>query len=211
MRLEPLSEVAHRPRWCAAASEDRSNYQWTYAPKGRAQTGRATWPTPSEKVAAGAQVAFATVRKGGGNAPIAVVGSTRFYEIATGSGPTASPSSAMACPMWWTSGTRGWPRSAQRSPVNTEAKFLMLGHAFEVWQVHRVGLQTDVPQCPVPRKAIERIGGRLDGHPAGRHGRAPTTPVRTSARFSIVAAEWPEVKERLTCAVWQRAANPVEG
>ena len=86
--------------------------------------------------------------------------------------------------------------SAQRTPVNTEAKLLMMTHAFEVWQVHRVALQTDV-RNKRSWAAIERIGGQLDGiMRADRPGADDT--VRTSARFSIVAAEWPEVKARLT-------------
>jgi RimJ/RimL family protein N-acetyltransferase len=85
--------------------------------------------------------------------------------------------------------------SAQRSPVNTEAKLLMMTHAFEVWQVHRVALQTDV-RNKRSWAAIERIGGRLDGiMRADRPGADDT--VRTSARFSIVAEEWPAVKTRL--------------
>jgi RimJ/RimL family protein N-acetyltransferase len=87
-------------------------------------------------------------------------------------------------------------RSAQRTPVNTEAKLLMMGHAFEVWEVHRVALQTDVRNAR-SRAAIERIGGQLDGIlRADRPGADDT--VRTSARFSILAAEWPVTKARLT-------------
>ena len=85
--------------------------------------------------------------------------------------------------------------SAQRTPVNTEAKLLMMAHAFEVWQVHRVALQTDV-RNKRSWAAIERIGGQLDGIlRADRPGADDT--VRTSARFSIVADEWPAVKARL--------------
>jgi len=72
----------------------------------------------------------------------------------------------------------------------------MMTHAFEVWRVHRVALQTDVRNTR-SRAAIERIGGRLDGIlRADRPGADDT--VRTSARFSIVATEWPDVKARLT-------------
>jgi RimJ/RimL family protein N-acetyltransferase len=85
---------------------------------------------------------------------------------------------------------------AQRTHVNTEAKLLMMTHAFEIWEVHRVALQTDVRNTR-SRAAIERIGGQLDGiMRADRPGSDDT--VRTSARFSIVAAEWPAVKARLT-------------
>ena len=66
VRLEPLSE-AHIDPLVAAASEDRSNYQWSTAPNGRAQTERYVTDALA-KVASGEQVAFATVRKGGGSA-----------------------------------------------------------------------------------------------------------------------------------------------
>ena len=85
---------------------------------------------------------------------------------------------------------------AQRTHVNTEAKLLMMTHAFEVWEVHRVALQTDV-RNKRSWAAIERIGGQLDGiMRADRPGSDDT--VRTSARFSIVSEEWPDVKARLT-------------
>jgi hypothetical protein len=160
-----------------------------------------------EKTATGAQVAFATVRKGDGPEGESR-GAPASARWPTGSGHRGRPISAMAFPTWWTSASPGWPRTAQRSAVNTEAKVLMLGHAFEVWKVHRVGLQTDVRNAR-SRAAIERIGGRLDGiMRADRPGADDT--VRTSARFSILAAEWPSVKERLTDRL-QAGSEPAAG
>ena len=203
VRLEPLSE-AHIDPLVAAASEDRSNYQWSTAPNGRAQTERYVTDAMA-KVARGDQVAFATVRKGGGSAD-RVVGSTRFYEVATWRWPDGSPHQRAGVPDVVDIGYTWLAASAQRSPVNTEAKLLMLGHAFDVWQVHRVGFQTDERNTR-SRKAIERIGGRLDGLlRADQPGTDDT--VRTSARFSILASEWPEVKERLTSRLG-RGAQPV--
>jgi N-acetyltransferase len=203
VRLEPLSE-AHIDPLVAAASEDRSNYQWSTAPNGRAQTERYVADAMA-KVARGEQVAFATVRKGGGS-PDRVVGSTRFYEVAQWRWPDGSPHQRDGVPDVVDIGYTWLAASAQRSPVNTEAKLLMLGHAFEVWQVHRVGFQTDERNTR-SRKAIERIGGRLDGLlRADQPGTDDT--VRTSARFSILASEWPEVKERLTSRLG-RGAQPV--
>jgi N-acetyltransferase len=203
VRLEPLTE-AHVDPLVAAASEDRSNYQWSTAPNGRAQTERYVTDAMA-KVARGEQVAFATVRKGGGSAD-RVVGSTRFYEVAQWRWPHGSPHQRAGVPDVVDIGYTWLAASAQRSPVNTEAKLLMLGHAFEVWQVHRVGFQTDERNTR-SRKAIERIGGRLDGLlRADQPGTDDT--VRTSARFSILASEWPEVKERLTSRLG-RGAQPV--
>jgi RimJ/RimL family protein N-acetyltransferase len=193
VRLEPLSET-HIDRLAVAASEDRSTYQWSTAPDGRDQT--ATYVADAlEKMALGTQVAFATVRKGTG-APDIVVGSTRFYEVAFWRWAPGSPHQRQGVPDAVDIGYTWLAASAQRSPVNTEAKLLMMGHAFETWRVHRVGLQTDARNTR-SRAAIERIGGRLDGIlRADRPGTDET--VRDSARFSILAAEWPDVKERLS-------------
>jgi RimJ/RimL family protein N-acetyltransferase len=73
----------------------------------------------------------------------------------------------------------------------------MLTHAFETWQVLRVCLHTDV-RNQRSRAAIERIGGKFEGI-LRAHRMAADFIARDSARFSIVAAEWPEVKQRLRC------------
>ena len=113
VRLEPLSE-AHIDPLVAAASEDRSNYQWSTAPNGRAQTERYVNDAMA-KVASGEQVAFATVRKGGGSAA-RVVGSTRFYEVATWRWPDGSPHQRAGVPDVVDIGYTWLAASAQRSP-----------------------------------------------------------------------------------------------
>ena len=86
-------------------------------------------------------------------------------------------------------------KSYRRSPVNTEAKFLMLRHAFEKLNCIAVEIRTDVLNH-VSRKAIERIGGKQDGilrnHRIMRNGR-----IRDTACYSIIQEEWPKVKENL--------------
>jgi RimJ/RimL family protein N-acetyltransferase len=83
----------------------------------------------------------------------------------------------------------------QRTYANTEAKRLLLGHAFERWQCLCVQIQTDALN-ERSRRAIERLGARLDGvlraHRVCADGR-----VRDSAVYSIVRDEWPAVRERL--------------
>jgi RimJ/RimL family protein N-acetyltransferase len=194
VRLEPLS-VAHVPGLVEAASEDRSNYQWAYVPDGTEHMDSYVRDAMA-KAASGAHVAFATVRRGRGRAePDRVVGSTRFCEVAYWQWPPGARHQRAGVPDVVDIGFTFLAASAQRSPVNTEAKLLMMTHAFEVWQVHRVALQTDV-RNKRSWAAIERIGGRLDGiMRADRPGADDT--VRTSARFSIVAEEWPAVKTRL--------------
>lgn len=84
----------------------------------------------------------------------------------------------------------------QRTHVNTEAKLLMLRHAFEAWRCIRVELLTDVLNTR-SRTAIERLGARQEGvlrrHMIMRDGR-----VRDSALYSITDAEWPSVQQRLS-------------
>ena len=90
--------------------------------------------------------------------------------------------------------------SAQRGPLNTEAKRLLLGHAFEVWsciavefRTHRLNHQS--------RRAIERLGAQLDGI-LRAHMRLPGGTIRDTAVYSVTAAEWPTVKAHLD---WQIA------
>jgi N-acetyltransferase len=86
-------------------------------------------------------------------------------------------------------------QSWQRTHINTEAKYLMLRHAFETWQVNRVELLTDVLNTK-SRNAIARIGAREEGvvrsHMIMRDGR-----VRDSLLFSIISQEWPHVRATL--------------
>ena len=83
----------------------------------------------------------------------------------------------------------------QRTAINTEAKRLMLAHAFERWEVLRVTLKTDARNVR-SRNAIERLGARLDGVL-----RAPSAAadggVRDAAFFSMLAREWPDARARL--------------
>jgi RimJ/RimL family protein N-acetyltransferase len=195
IRLEPLAET-HIPALVVAAAEDRSAYQWTYTPDGPEEM-TAYVRNALAKVASGAHVAFATVRKGGhDDGTDRVVGATRFCEIAYWEWPPGATNQRQGVPDVVDIGFTWLAGSAQRTPANTEAKLLMMTHAFEVWQVHRVALQTDV-RNKKSWTAIERIGGQLDGiMRADRPGSDDT--VRTSARFSIMAAEWPDVKARLS-------------
>jgi RimJ/RimL family protein N-acetyltransferase len=194
VRLEPLSE-SHIPALVEAAAEDRGHYQWAYVPDG---TERVTAYVRDAlaKVASGAQVAFVTVRRGeDAGRDDRVVGATRFCEVSYWEWPPGASHQRHGVPDVVDIGSTWLASSAQRTCVNTEAKLLMMTHAFEVWGVHRVALQTDV-RNKRSRSAIERIGGKLDGIlRADRPGADDT--VRTSARFSIVASEWPEVKARL--------------
>jgi len=83
----------------------------------------------------------------------------------------------------------------QRTGVNTEAKFLMLRHAFEALKANRVCFKTDA-RNDRSRKAIERIGAKQEGV-LRKHMVAADGVLRDSVYFSVVAEEWPGVKVRL--------------
>jgi N-acetyltransferase len=136
-------------------------------------------------------VPFAIVRSHDG----VVIGSTRFFDLEQWSWPQGHPSRGRALPDACEIGYTWLARSAIRTPVNTEAKMLMLTHAFEAWQVLRVCLHTDI-RNERSRAAIERIGGKFEGILRAHRMAADFIP-RDSARYSIIASEWPAVKLRL--------------
>jgi RimJ/RimL family protein N-acetyltransferase len=136
----------------------------------------------------GLSVAFATVERTSGR----VIGSTRFMNMDLPNRRVEIGSTWVA-PAW------------QRTAVNTEAKFLMLRHAFEQWQCLRVELKTDSLNQK-SRNAILRLGAKEEGtlrqHMVTWNGRR-----RDSVYFSILDSEWPEVKahleEKLACSANQ--------
>ncbi len=83
----------------------------------------------------------------------------------------------------------------QRTRVNTECKLLLLQHAFEVLGYNRVQFKSDV-RNERSRRAIERIGAQFEGI-LRDHLIMPDGTVRSSAYYSILACEWPDVKTKL--------------
>jgi RimJ/RimL family protein N-acetyltransferase len=83
----------------------------------------------------------------------------------------------------------------QRTGVNTECKFLLLRHAFEVLQCARVQLKTDL-RNERSQRAIERIGAMREGV-LRNHVIMPDGYLRSTVMYSITHEEWPEVKSRL--------------
>lgn len=83
----------------------------------------------------------------------------------------------------------------QRSPVNTECKYLLLSHAFETLGCIRVQLKTDL-RNERSQKAIERIGAKKEGV-LRNHMILPDGRFRHSVFYSILDTEWPDVKQRL--------------
>jgi N-acetyltransferase len=88
--------------------------------------------------------------------------------------------------------------TAQRSAVNTEAKYLLLSHAFEQWEVWRVAICTDEHNAR-SRASIERIGAIFEGVLRNHRLRynTPTPEPRNTAVYSITDSDWPAVKRSL--------------
>ncbi len=189
IRLEPLAHH-HISGLVAAASVDPSLYRWSPVPQGEVEAARYVDTALSWKNA-GSAVPFAIVRMDDG----VVIGSTRFWNLERWSWPDGHPLHGRTTPDVCEIGYTWLTRPAIRTAANTEAKLLMLTHAFETWQVLRVCLHTDVRNGR-SRAAIERIGGKFEGI-LRAHRMAADYTARDSARYSIVAAEWPTVKQRL--------------
>ncbi|MGH7741171.1 MAG: GNAT family N-acetyltransferase [Candidatus Eiseniibacteriota bacterium] len=177
VRLEPLSLGLHRPglvqvmldpelwRWTLATVETESDLDRYLATAMREQAEERSLP-------------FVTVDMVSGR----VAGSTRFGNI--------ERSHRRAEIGWTTVGTE-----FQRSHINTEAKYLMLRHAFETWGCIRVELKTNALNLK-SRNAMLRIGCKEEGT-LRRHAISERGVVRDTVFFSILDHEWPSVKERL--------------
>ena len=190
VRLEPL-QLHHAGALLAALSSEPSLYQWTPVPHSQAEAVTYINTALSWKEA-GTAVPFAIVRKQDGT----VIGSTRFWNVERWAWPAEHRAHAGgfadACEIGYT-----WlAHSAIRSRANTESKLLMLQHAFEEWKMLRVCFHTD-SRNQRSRAALERIGAKFEGI-LRAHRMAVDYIPRDSARYSIIASEWPEVKKRLT-------------
>lgn len=190
IRLEPLSP-AHADGLVAASSGDPALYQWSAVPIGPDAVHRYIETALSLRDA-GTALAFATIRTEDNT----VIGSTRFFDIERFAWPEGHPRHGRELPDVCEIGYTWLSHATVRTAANTEAKLLMLTHAFEVWQMLRVCLHTDA-RNKRSQAAIERIGAKLEGV-LRAHRIAADFTARDSWRYSIVAAEWPEAKARLT-------------
>lgn len=181
--LEPLT-VEHVPALVDAASESRATYGFSVVPEGPADTTAYV----AEAVDDTDQLAFATRQV----ADARVVGTTRFASMTPWRWPPGHRQQRHDRPDVVEIGHTWLAPSAQRTGINTEAKLLMMAHAFEVWEVHLVRIRTDVRNAR-SRAAVERLGFRFDGVlRADRPGADGT--VRDSSYYSMRREEWPAVK-----------------
>ena len=176
VRLEPLTMAHHAALWEIA--KDHELWRWT-ASDIRAPEDLARYmETALAEQAAGRALPFATIAKSSGRP----VGSTRFGNI--------EPLNRRA-EIGWTWLGAAW----QRTAANTEAKLLMLTHAFENWGCMRVELKTDAMN-QASRSAIARLGAKEEGT-FRRHIITQTGRVRDTVYYSILDEEWPSIKARL--------------
>ena len=189
IRLEPIN-LHHLDGLLAAATADPSLYQWTVVPQTRAAM-QAYIETAMALRERGTGLPFATVRMEDG----AVIGATRFFDMERWSWPAAHARHGNPHPDVCEIGYTWLTRSAIRTAANTEAKLMMLTQAFESWNMVRVCLHTDA-RNERSRAAMERIGCKFEGILRSHRMSSDFIP-RNSARYSIIAAEWPAVKQRL--------------
>ena len=178
VRLEPIRREHEQLFWDVAKNDLEEIFRWIPYPMRTAEDFRKLVDKAFAEQDQGESVVFATVERSSGR----VVGSTRFMNIDRANRRVEIGSTWIA-PAW------------QRTAVNTEAKYLMLRHAFEVWGSIRVELKTDALNQK-SRNAILRIGAKEEGT-LRRHLVTWTGRVRDTVYFSILDSEWPQVKERL--------------
>ena len=176
VRLEPMS-LAHLGG-LTEVGLDEELWRWTATRIASGAEMRAYVEAALEERARGVALPFVTVERGGGR----VVGSTRFGNI---------DRENRKAEIGWTWIGREW----QRTAVNTEAKLLMLAHAFDVWRCVRVELKTDSLN-ERSRRAILRIGAREEGT-LRNHMITHTGRLRHSVYFSVIESEWPRVRADL--------------
>lgn len=176
VRLEPLS-LAHHADLCAVGL-DEDLWRWIPTQVRTPDDMRAYIEIALRAQAGGSALPFATVDRESGRA----IGSTRFGNI---------DREHRRLEIGWTWIARQW----QRTAVNTEAKYLMLRHAFETLGAMRVELKTDSLN-ERSRRAILRLGAVEEGT-FRKHMLTESGRVRHTVYFSIIDEEWPGVKARL--------------
>jgi N-acetyltransferase len=185
VRLEPLRPEHASLLWNVAKDHVADLFQWIpYRLESFAEFEKFNRHVLDEQVR-GLSVPFATFECSSGQ----LAGTTRFMTMDLANRKVEIGSTWIA-PRW------------QRTALNTEAKYLMLRHAFEVWNCLRVELKTDSLNQR-SRQAILRLGAKEEGT-LRKHMLTWTGRQRDSVYFSILDSEWPEVKARLEAKMDRR-------
>lgn len=178
VRLEPLEE-RHRAPLFAAAQLPPDVFTWFLTDSLTKPAAFHAWFDDALRAqSAGSEVAWAVVRRADGR----LVGSTRYLDIRRANRGLEI-------------GNTWYVREAQRTAVNTEAKYLLLRHAFEQLGAARVQLKTD-ERNEASRRAIARIGAEFEGI-LRRYQVRFDGYVRNTAMFAFTAEDWPAKRARL--------------
>jgi RimJ/RimL family protein N-acetyltransferase len=190
VRLEPMARerAAEIAQALAVAAADGALWESKVTTIPRPEGVRAYVDQALAELDAAVSMPFVTVDRASGK----VVGTTRYMNI-------EAPHRRLEI------GTTWLARSAQRTALNTEAKYLMLKHAFEGLGCIAVDLRTHEKNFQ-SRTAIERLGARLDGI-LRNHRIMPDGSLRNTASYSIIDAEWPAVKARLAASLQRTRAE----
>ncbi|WP_042426037.1 GNAT family N-acetyltransferase [Comamonas granuli] len=176
VRLEPLA-LAHEAGLAAAAA-DGALWRLRVTSVPEPQDTRAYIETALAMREQGSRFAFAVLDAATGR----VLGTTSYHDIL----PAVRRVEI---------GYTWYAASVQRTHVNTTAKLLLLGHAFDTLQCHVVGWRTDNFNF-ASQRAIERLGARKDGVIRGHALRRDGT-IRDTVMYSMRAGEWPEARAQL--------------
>jgi RimJ/RimL family protein N-acetyltransferase len=191
VRLEPLSLERHA-EGLIEIGLDPDLWRWATARIETASDLRAYVEHALADQASGRALPFATIERASGR----IVARTRFMSVAV-------PHRRVEIGCTWI--TKPW----QRTAINTEAKYLMLGHAFETWDCQRVELKTDTRNAR-SRQVMLRLGCVEEGihrkHMVTGHGE-----LRDTVYYSVVDDEWPAVKTRIGCLLARRDSPAVRG
>jgi RimJ/RimL family protein N-acetyltransferase len=178
VRLEPLDAGQWRELWAVAEPDAAELFRWMPYPLA-SQEDFMRWEAKAfAEQAAGASCVFLTRER----ATNRVVGTTRYLNIDPAHRRVEIGSTWIAT---------AW----QRTALNTEAKFLMLRHGFEVLNCVRIELKTDALNQR-SRAAILRLGAQEEGT-LRRHMLMPDGRWRDTVYYSILDSEWPGVKAAL--------------
>jgi RimJ/RimL family protein N-acetyltransferase len=184
VRLEPFRREHWQPLWAVAKDAIEDIFRWIPYSMRTPQEFEQWADKALAEQERGDSLVFTTVERASNK----IIGSTRFMNIDRANRRVEIGSTWIA-PAW------------QRTAINTEAKYLMLRHAFETWQCVRVELKTDALNQK-SRNAILRIGAREEGT-LRKHVLTWSGRYRDTIYFSILDSEWPEAKSKLEARMSQ--------
>ncbi len=175
--LEPLSQAHAEGLTAAARDGELWNLRVTSVPEPDQTSSYIQ--AALDGLAAGHMLPFVVKEQASGK----ILGTTRYHDI-------LAPVARLEIGFTW------YAKSQQRTHVNTACKLLLLSHAFEVLGAGVVGWRTDNFNY-ASQRAIERLGAKRDGS-IRHHALRRDGTVRDTVMYSVIAGEWPEVRDHLT-------------